>query len=309
MKKHYRLIIGTIIIIIILVYFGINYAIVNILPYSAIRPTRCTKEDLEKYNDGIISPKDLGLKFNDFDITVDDTIKLKGWFVYSKHKSSLGTIFLLHGISSCKATLLKMAELLSNNGFNCVLYDSRANGESGGTNCTFGYYEKYDLSSYIDSTIVRYPNSSPYGVFGSSLGAAVAIQTMAIDKRIKCGIAESPFAKLREVIHDYFAEMFLLRINSIPDAALKYTEKIAHFKIDSVQPVLSAKRITQPTMIVHGLDDKHISPKYGKEIYNNLKSKVKIWYPIPKGNHFNLGQVGGEKLKQRIISFYKKYML
>ena len=305
MKKHYRLILGIIILIVILGYWGINYAIVNVLPYSAIRPSRCTKENLIKYNSGIISPKDLGLKWTDFNITVQDSIKLKGWFVYSNQKQSLGTIFLLHGIASCKATMLSTAELLANNGFNCVLYDSRANGESGGINCTFGYYEKGDLSSYIDSTITRFPNSVPYGVFGNSLGAAVAIQTMAIDKRIVCGIAESPFANLREVIHDYFARMFLFHINYIPDAALKYTEQIAHFKVDSVQPVLAAKDITQPVMIVHGLADKHISSIYGKEVFDNLKSKNKIWYPIEKGTHYNLTQVGGEELKNRIINFYK----
>jgi uncharacterized protein len=309
MKKHYRLIIGIILLIVILGYLSINYAIVNILPYSAIRPSRCTKEDLLKYNNGIVSPKDLGLKWKDFNITVADTIKLKGWFISSNQRPTLGTIFLLHGIASCKATMLSTAELLVNNGFNCVLYDSRANGESGGINCTFGYYEKRDLSLYIDSTIARFPNSQPYGVFGNSLGAAVAIQTMAIDKRIVCGIAESPFAKLRGVIHDYFARMFLLRINYIPDAALKYTEQIAHFKVDSVQPVLAAKNITQPVMILHGLADKHISSVYGKEVYDNLKSKNKIWYPITNGTHYNLAPVGGEELKNRIINFFKNNMI
>ncbi len=287
---------------------GINYVVENILPYSAIKPSRCTKENLVKYNNGITSPKDLGLQWKDFNITVNDSIKLKGWFVYSNQKHSFGTIFLLNGIASCKATMLSTAYLLANNGFNCVLYDSRANGESGGTFCTFGYYERKDLSSYIDSTIVRFPNSLPFGVFGNSLGAAVVIQTMAIDKRIKCGIAESPFANLRDVIHDYFARMFLLRINLIPDEALKHSEKIAHFKVDAVQPVLSAESITQPVMIIHGLDDKNISPKYGKEIYNNLGSKNKIWYPIPKGTHFNLNIVGGKRLREKIINFYKKFM-
>jgi hypothetical protein len=309
MKKYYRLIIGVVILVVILGYLGINYAIVNVLPYSAIRPSRCTKEDLIKYNSGIISPKDVGLNWTDFNITVEGTIKLKGWFVYSNQNQAKGTIFLLHGIASCKATMLSTAELLASNGFNCVLYDSRTNGESGGINCTFGFYEKGDLSLYIDSTIARFPNSAPYGVFGNSLGAAVAIQTMAIDKRIVCGIAESPFANLREVIHDYFARMILLHINYIPDAALKYTEKIAHFKVDSVQPVLAAKYITQPIMIVHGLADKHISPIYGKEVFDNLKSKDKIWYPIENGTHYNLALVGGEELKNRIIKFYDNNMV
>ena len=131
---------------------------------------------------------------------------------------------------------------------------------------------------------------------------------MAMDKRIKCGVVESPFANLREIVHDYFAVEFHLRINSIPDAALKYSEKIAKFNVDSIQPALSAKDITQPVLVIHGLSDENISWKYGKEIYDNLKSKDKMWYPIPNGTHFNLSKVGGQKLKMLILQYFKKYI-
>lgn len=287
----------------------ITYAAKNILAYSPIRPSRCTKESLVKYNDSLFYPDQLNLRNEEFDITVEDSIKLKGWFIFSDSVNCKGTIFLLHGIASCKATMLKTAKLLSSFGFNCVVYDSRANGESGGINCTFGYYEKNDLSAYIDSTQSRYPNSAPYGALGNSLGAAVLIQTMAEDKRIVCGIAESPFANLRDIIRDYFSRMYYLRINWIPDKALEHTEKIANFSVDSVAPSKSAKNITQPMMIVHGLRDEHISYKYGKEVFDNIKSKEKIWYPIEAGEHNNLSQVGGEKLNEAITTFFNKHLV
>ena len=309
MRKYLRIIFGLIIVLITVSYLAINYAIENILPYSAIRPARVTKEQILRDYASLTSPSSIGLEFSDFNITVEDSINLKGWFIPSQSKPSRGTIFLLHGIASCKNSMLPFAKLLSSEGFNCVCYDSRANGESGGLNCTFGYYEKSDLSKYIDSTIIRFPKSAPYGVFGNSLGAAVAIQAMSVDKRLVCGIAESPFANLRDVIHDYFARMFLFKINSIPDAALKYTEQIAHFQIDSVQPSLSAKMITQPTMIIHGLEDKHISSIYGKKVFNNLSSKEKYWYPIANGTHYNLSSIGGSEYNKRIVEFYKKYLV
>jgi len=288
-------------------YFLLDYAAQNILAYSPIRPARCIKETLMKYNNGIYTPDQLNLRYNDFNITVEDTIKLRGWFIYSDSVAAKGTIFLLHGIASCKATMLSTAKMFALSGFNSVIYDSRANGESGGVNCTFGYYEKKDLSTYIDSTIIRYPGSAPYGAMGNSLGAAVLIQTMAEDERIICGIVESPFANLRDIIRDYFSRMYYLRINWIPDKVLKYSEQIANFKVDSVSPKLFAKKINQPIMVVHGLKDEHISFKYGKEIFNNLKSKNKKWYPIPEGSHNNLSQVGGAKLDSAIIKYFREY--
>jgi len=308
LKKRWIIISVILLLILLIGYFVIEYTAQNILAYSPIRPARCTKETLLKYNNGVYTPDQLNLRYKDFNITVEDTIKLRGWFIFSDSVASKGTIFLLHGIASCKATMLNTAKLLASFGFNSVIYDSRANGESGGINCTFGYYEKNDLSAYIDSTQSRYPNSAPYGALGNSLGAAVVIQTMAKDKRIICGIAESPFANLRNIIRDYFSRMYYLRINWIPDKALKYSEKIANFKVDSVAPALSAFDIIHPVMIVHGLVDEHISYKYGKEVFKNLKSQNKKWYPIPDGSHDNLAQVGGSKLDSAILKYFSEYL-
>lgn len=308
LEKRWIIILVILLLILLIGYLVIEYAAQHILAYSPIRPARCTKETLLKYNNEVYTPDQLNLRYEDFNITVEDTIKLKGWFIFSNSVKSKGTIFLLHGIASCKSTMLKTALLLTASGFNCVVYDSRANGESGGVNCTFGYYEKKDLSAYLDSLQFRYQDSGPYGALGNSLGAVVLIQTMAEDERIICGIAESPFANLREIIHDYFSRMYYLRINWIPDKALKYSEKIANFKVDSVAPALSAFDIIHPVMIVHGLVDEHISYKYGKEVFKNLKSQNKKWYPIPDGSHDNLAQIGGSKLDSAILKYFSEYL-
>lgn len=308
MKKYFRIIFLVIIVFAGISYLTLNYFIKNYLPYSAIRPNRITKEQVLKNYEGLLTPASIGLSYSDFNITVEDSIKLIGWFINSQIKPSKGTIFLLHGIGSCKNAMLSTVNMFASEGFNCVCYDSRAQGESGGLNCTFGYYEKKDLSIYIDSVTIKFPNSAPYAVFGHSLGAAIAIQAMAEDKRIVCGISESPFANLRETIHDYFARITFFRISWISDEAMKYSEQIAHFNVDSVQPVLSAKKIFQPTMIIHGSDDINISPKYGKEIFNNLSSIEKIWYPILGANHDNLSYIGGSELNKKIINFFDKYL-
>jgi pimeloyl-ACP methyl ester carboxylesterase len=300
MKRIYKILLGVFIIGGAILFLAIEYAVNNVLPYSPIRPNRCVQN--------VVNPSFAGLAWKNFDITVEDTIKLRGWFVYSKLTPAHGTIFLLHGIASCKVAMIPMAKLFASNGFNCVLYDSRANGESGGINCTFGYYEKKDLSAYIDSTDIVFPGSQPYAVYGHSLGAAVAIQSMADEKRLVCGIAESPFADLRRVIQDYFAKMIYIHINVIPNEALKNTERIAHFSVDSVQPAVSAFKIKQPMMIIHGSQDEQISMFYGKQVFDNLHSTQKEWFPILDGGHNNLRSVGGAEYEQRIITFFKKYL-
>jgi uncharacterized protein len=309
MKRFLKILFSVLPVGIIVLFLIVEYAIKNVLPYSPIRPSRCTQIDIQKYYSGIVNPSAAGLDWKDFNITVEDTIRLRGWFIFSKSVPAQGTIFLLHGIASCKASMLPMAKLLASNGFNCILYDSRANGESGGINCTFGYFEKRDLSRYIDSALVCFPSSKPFAIFGNSLGAAVAVQALADEKRLVCGIAESPFANLRDIIRDYFAEMIHFHMDIIPDEALKNTERIAHFSVDSVQPALSAFRITQPTMIIHGNEDEKISVSYGRQVFDNLRSLQKKWYLISGGNHNNLTNIGGSEYDHDIVAFFKKYLI
>lgn len=309
MKKTLRIIFIVLIILGNLYYFGINYAIDHVFPYSIIRPERITLAGYEKLHPGKATPSGYELKWDDFSITVEDSLKLNGWFIYSKTKPALGTIIMLHGIGSCRATQLKMAAGFAEEGFNTVLYDARAHGESGGMNCTYGFYEVNDLKNIIDSISARYPASAPFGIYGHSLGASIGVMALAADKRLTCGVFEAPFANMREIVRDYFAQKLYFRINSIPDGSLKTAEKIASFKADKINPAEAAKQIDKPVMIVHGIQDKNVSATYGKRIFDNLPSRNKIWYPIFKAEHNNLNDVGGKNLKLQIIKFYKNYLV
>jgi pimeloyl-ACP methyl ester carboxylesterase len=144
---------------------------------------------------------------------------------------------------------------------------------------------------------------------GGSLGAAVALQAMEADPRISCGVVESPFATLREVVYDYMKRMSGIPARWVSDAALSRSGEIARFPVDSVRPEESARHITRPVMVVHGLMDLHISPDYGRRVYENLRSPEKEWVPVPQASHFTLTSVGGEAYKRRLIGFMKKQMM
>ena len=296
-------------IVIILAGIALYVAVEHVLPYSPIRPHRITHSEIVDAVHAEPSPEMLGLRSEPFSITVDDSIKLKGWFIHADSSSPIGTVVILHGIASCKEALLPTAKNFARAGFNCILYDMRAHGESGGQYCTFGYYEKRDLSRYIDSAMSRFgPVLGPVGVMGGSLGAAVALQAMEADRRICCGVVESPFATLREVVCDYMKRISGVSARWISDHALNRSGEIAGFPVDSVRPEESARNIAQPVMVVHGLQDKYVSPEYGRRVYENLRSHEKEWLPVPQASHFNIASIGGESYKRQILDFMKKQM-
>lgn len=308
MNKKLKILIGAVSLIAIIAVTISFYVIENILPYSPIRPYKVTVKDIKERYPGIENPGSVGLSYELVNTITKDSIDLRGWFIHSKTKHAKGTIILLHGIANTKFAMLPLSKILSDNGFNCVLYDSRANGESGGLNCTFGFYEKHDVSIVLDSVINRFPDSPPFAIYGNSLGAAVAIQSLAIEKRLRCGVVESPFATLRETVHEYFRRMFYLPIYSIPNAALVKTEKVAGFLIDDVRPEESAKNIFQSVMVVHGLKDEHINWRNGYRVYNNIASRAKKWMPMDEGTHYNLSAIGGQQYRDSLISFFNQHI-
>ena len=281
----------------------------HVLPYSVIMPHRITHTEIVNAVHGDPTPELFGLHAEQFDITVDDSISLKGWFIHADSTSPGGTVVILHGLSSCKEALFPTARTFVRAGFNCILYDMRAHGVSGGQYCTFGYYEKRDLSRYIDSVLTRFGSvTGPVAVMGGSLGAAVALQAMEADPRICCGVVESPFATLREIVFDYMKRRTGFSARWVSDLALTRAGEIARFPVDSVRPEESARHITQPVMVVHGLQDVHISPEYGKRVFQNLRTSDKEWVPIAQAAHFNIASVGGEAYRKKIVDFLRQHM-
>ncbi len=307
-KRLLKWLIIFLLILIPIIVFGGHYLIDNVFAYAPIKPLRVTGKTIEKYWGQDVSPEHYGLSYSDFDVIVDDSITLKGLFINSKKNKAKGTIIILHGIASCKESMLGVAASFADTGYNCILYDSRANGESGGKYCTFGYYEKYDVSKYIDAALSKYKNVEPFGIYGHSLGAAVAVQAMAKDHRIKCGVIVSPFADLREIVHDYVKRISFIPFYFFSNMIIDKSGEIANFPADSVKPEISAKQITQPVMIIHGLNDERIAPENGKRIFNNLASKEKEWYPIPGGGHNNLSILEGNEFRSKVVNFYLAHL-
>jgi len=290
------------IFVIIIFLIGVIISIEFIAPYAVLQPSRCKRSDKG------ITPKSQGLNYSVFNVITDDSIQLKGWFIYADPETAKGTVILLHGIASCKEHLLGAAKMLTSQNYNTILYDSRAHGESEGDYCTFGYFESRDVSNYIDHALIRFDSIEPIAVWGNSMGSAVALLAMETDKRIVCGIIESTYATLEELARDYMKRKAGIGFKFLSDKILKRAAEIANFQVIKVKPEESAKQVKQPILQIHGEKDKNVSFEYGLRIFNNLSSTHKEWYPIKNGDHDNLWKAGGETYKTKILEFLKMYM-
>ena len=292
--------IGVGLLLLVLVLSG--WLLNNVLPYAIICPDRLQRWEI--YH--ACTPADYGLNADDMWVETEPGLFLRGWRVRT-NQTARGTVVLLHGSASCKESMLALARLLSEHGYQCLLYDSRACGESGGKFCTFGFYERRDFARFVEAAKQRFGPLEPLAVFGSSMGGAVALQTMADQPRICCGVVESPFTSLREIVHDYMKHDSGVPFFFVSDFALGRAAQIARFSVAAVNPEDAAGRIRQPVLLTHGTNDHWIAFRYGERISRQLRAPGSIWHPVPGADHTDVWKIGGEEYKKLVLDFLDQH--
>jgi len=295
-------------LILLVVMFLITSAAIILLigPLILLQPHLRTKEWYSTFTH-LLEPRDAGLPQEDLTISTRDGISLSCWLV-RQDREPRGTIIYLHGVGDCKIGGVPYAKLFHEKGFNVLLYDSRRHGLSGGSYCTYGYYEKHDLSTAIDVLMARNDlRVGHIGVFGTSMGAAVALQAAAIDKRISVIVAEAGFTNLRTIMVDYQKRIIKLPWHFLRNVAMSRSQRIAKFKARDVSPLQAVKSVRTPILFIHGTDDSRIKTEYSKALYDNANEPKELFL-ISRGDHTDLLDVGGTEYAHRITSFFEKHL-
>ena len=276
-------------------------------PLILLKPVRRTKDWYARFTN-LLEPKDAGLPQENLIVETLDGLKLSCWFVPQKKKAR-GTIIYLHGVGDCKITGIEFARSLYEKGFNVFLYDSREHGESEGYYCTYGFYEKHDVSAVISYLQSRKDvKIGKIGVYGTSMGGAVAILAAAVDHRISAVISEGTYTALRVVFVDYQKRIIKMPWHFLRNIALVQSQKMANFKARLVAPFEDNKRVHVPILIVHGKNDLFIKSDYSKLLYDAANEPKQLLL-IEGADHNNVWDIGGEKYENSIASFFEEHLI
>lgn len=186
-------------------------------------------------------------------------VVLRGWRCSHGGPERRGTIVYLHGIGDNRSGGAGVVDRFGPRGFDVVAYDSRAHGASTGDVCTYGVRERDDLRRVI-ATIT----DGPVVLVGGSLGAAVALQTAAIEPRVSGVVAAEVFSDLRSVASERGRRMWLPPW--VIARALAQAETRLGFDIDSASPVEAARHVTAPVLLLHGDRDAETASSHSQRV-------------------------------------------
>jgi pimeloyl-ACP methyl ester carboxylesterase len=228
--------------------------IVHALAMMLLRPSRMT-DGKAMYILRRMSPGDLGMPFEPIEFTSRSSagkpIRVAAWWIGAPVATDR-TCILVHGFGDAKVGALAWGPLWRSLGWNLLLVDLRAHGESEGTYCTGGFFERDDLDAVIDSLRARKPDAAKrIALFGVSLGGAVVLAVAARRDDIDAVIADAVFADYRRaaIVHGRLIGAPLTHLTPL---AIRWAERIAGARFDDVRPLDTIRTARCPVMLIHG---------------------------------------------------------
>jgi len=203
------------------------------------------------------------------DIVIEgDGVTLRGWLFPAQVRPRVGALVYLHGAADNRASGAWLAERLVRAGWDVIAYDSRAQGESTGDACTYGFREKRDLSRVLDRLGVERAL-----VVGVSLGAAVALQAAAEDPRIAGVVSVATFSSLQAIARERAPA---LACEGQIRKALALAGEEGGFDPAAVSPEAAARRVSVPVLVLHGAADEQTRPEHSRRVFAALAGPKRL---------------------------------
>lgn len=186
--------------------------------------------------------------------------------------------------------------------FSLLLLDLRSFGESQGSYTTFGIKERDDIKTALD--FLEQLGYKHVGVFGFSLGGAVALLSAAGDSRIQTVASYGSFSDLRSLEYEAYSRLFVLK-KPMVELMLLWGRIFFGESLEAVSPLRSAKNLNIATLLVHSRGDEQISFEHaGRLEAAFLKNKNTVLYAI-EGKHGELP----EEFYFRLKDFFTRALL
>jgi dipeptidyl aminopeptidase/acylaminoacyl peptidase len=249
----------------------------------------------------------------DVSVTAADSTVLKGWYIHPK-KFNGDTVVLTHGITDNREGVAGYGVLFLEHGYAVLLPDARAHGESGGQFATYGLKEAGDLHEWVSWLYAHDPPQCVYG-FGESYGAALVLQSLAAEPRYCAVAVEDAFSTAREMSYErvsgplhmgsWFGKTF-----GRPGIALGVLYARARYGIDLLRPspLEAVTHSSVPVLLIHGIDDRTISPRHSVILAHAAPDHVKLWL-VPQARHTGAWNVAHQEFETRVLGWFGKHQI
>lgn len=214
----------------------------------------------------------VNLPKEEFSVPTPYGYRIAGFYIPGPENASR-TILLSHGVTSNRWGMMKYAPIFIRAGWNIAILDHRKHGKSGGEIISYGVFETKDMYEVVNAVYNRFPSTEVFGLYGESMGSAIALQYAPSDERVSFVVADCPFddfaAELRHRSGDFQVPDFIRNI--LLNLTMNFIESAAEYDPRSIRPIDSIMDTDIPILFNHGGDDDYVPTIMSVRMYEARK--------------------------------------
>lgn len=237
-------------------------------------------------------------------ITSRDGLRLHGRYYHLQDEAPL--IILFHGYRSHPFRDCGGGHALSRKmGFNALVVDQRAHGDSEGNTITFGIRERFDCLCWIQYASSRFGCDTPIILSGLSMGAATVLMAsgLALPKNVCAVMADSPYSTPSAIIEKVCGDLHYPVAFCRPFIHLGAL-LFGRFRLNDCTAKEAVSRASVPILLIHGEADHFVPCEMSREIAACCESSVTV-DTFPDAGHGLCYMIDPKRYERIVYEFLK----
>lgn len=233
-----------------------------------------------------------------------DGLKLRAKYIKSDiptHK----TIIAVHGYKSCGTyEFAAIASMYHDHGYNVLLLDDRAHGDSEGKYIGFGTLDRYDVRSWTEYVCEKIDPKAKIYLHGISMGGSSVLMSggLGLCENVLGIIADCAFTSAWEVMVSIFQKKSAVPVKPILKAASAVCKKTAGYAFDEASTLDAVQNITVPVLFIHGAADIFVPPEMSQRNYDACVSKKRLVF-FENAGHAESFYAAPEMYEKTVLGF------
>lgn len=221
------------------------------------------------------------------------------------------TAIILHGYMNSKDDMGAYASLFHNLGYNVLMPDARAHGQSQGKTIGYGWMEKDDVRKWAQKIVTTNGKKSNIVIFGVSMGGATAMMTsgLTLPTQVKAIIEDCGYTNVKtELEHEAQAFYNIPAVPRFPlvEIVSGFTRINGGYFLNDGDATKQLGKNHLPILFIHGGKDNFVPTKM---VYNNYRADhgpKEIWI-APNAGHAESYAKYPKKYQTEVEQFLNKY--
>ena len=238
-----------------------------------------------------------------------DGLTLKATYL-NLHPDSQKIVILAHGLGHAREQMIPWAKIFDSLGFNVLMPDARAHGDSDGSVIGYGWLDRQDYKRWLTALIQKKGDNIKVALLGISMGAAgvMATSTQDLPSNVKLIIEDSGFQSLSKESYFRMKNKYHLQVGKFLMKIINYYgSHFAGYSYYDGNLVQELRKNNIPLLMIHGGKDETVPLRDVYALFNADKGDKQL-YIDENAQHISSIRQSPDKYREVVTNFVNKYI-